>query len=71
MLRPSPNHGTQWLPNDDDDEWIMPSQEMLHSSKNVGISQGSKFAVATVANAIMFCHLLPGCSSGSKHLLLP
>ena len=19
MLRPSPNHGTQWLPNDDDD----------------------------------------------------
>ena len=20
MLRPSPNHGTQWLPNDDDEE---------------------------------------------------
>ena len=20
MLRPSPNHGTQWLPNDDDDD---------------------------------------------------
>ena len=35
------------------------------------IFQGSKFAVATVANATMFCHLLPGCSSGSKHLLLP
>ncbi len=33
--------------------------------------QGSKFAVATVANATMFCHLLPGGSSGSKHLLLP
>ena len=33
--------------------------------------QGSKFAVATVVNATMFCHLLPGCSSGSKHLLLP
>ena len=34
-------------------------------------SQGSKFTVATVANATMFCHLLPECSSGSKHLLLP
>ena len=22
MLRPSPNHGTQRLPNDDDDEWV-------------------------------------------------
>ena len=33
--------------------------------------QGSKFAVATVANATTFCHLLPGCSTGSKHLLLP
>ena len=21
MLSPSPNHGTQWLPNDDDDDW--------------------------------------------------
>ena len=31
--------------------------------------QGSKSAVAMVANATMFCHLLPGCSSGSKHLL--
>ena len=20
MLRPSPNHGTQWMPNDDDDD---------------------------------------------------
>ena len=24
-----------------------------------------------VANATMFCHLLPGFSCGSKHLLLP
>ena len=24
-----------------------------------------------VANATMFSHLLPGCSCGSKHLLLP
>ena len=23
MLRPSPNHGTQRLPNDDDDEWLL------------------------------------------------
>ena len=26
MLRPSPNHGTQWLPNDDDDDdvvWVV------------------------------------------------
>ena len=23
MLRPSPNHGTQRLPNDDDDEYIV------------------------------------------------
>ena len=30
--------------------------------------QGSKFVVA---NATMFSHLLPGCSCGSKHLLLP
>ena len=30
--------------------------------------QGSKFVVA---NATMFSHLLPGCSRGSKHLLLP
>ena len=29
-------------------------------------SQGSKFAVATVANATTFCHLLPGCSTGSR-----
>ena len=41
--------------------------------------QGSKFVVAMVANATMFMvanatmfsHLLPGCSCGSKHLLLP
>ena len=32
--------------------------------------QGSKFVVAMVANATMFSYLLPGCSSGSKHLLL-
>ena len=35
------------------------------------IIAGLEIAVATVANATMFCHLLPGCSSGSKHLLLP
>ena len=33
--------------------------------------QGSKFVVAMVANATMVSHLLPGCSCGSKHLLLP
>ena len=33
--------------------------------------QGSKFVVAMVATATMFSHLLPGCSCGSKHLLLP
>ena len=33
--------------------------------------QGSKFVVAMVANATMFSHLLPGCSCGSKYLLLP
>ena len=33
--------------------------------------QGSKFVVAMVANATMFSHLLPGCSCGSEHLLLP
>ena len=33
--------------------------------------QGSKFVVAMVASATMFSHLLPGCSCGSKHLLLP
>ena len=33
--------------------------------------QGSKFVVAMVANATMFSHLLPGCSCGSKHLLVP
>ena len=33
--------------------------------------QGSKFVVAMVANATMFSHLLPGCSCGSKQLLLP
>ena len=33
--------------------------------------QGSKFVVAMVANATIFSHLLPGCSCGSKHLLLP
>ena len=32
------------------------------------LPQGSKFMVA---NATMFFHLLPGCSCGSKHLLLP
>ena len=35
------------------------------------IGQGSKFVVAMVENATMFSHLLPGCSCGSKHLLLP
>ena len=33
--------------------------------------QGSKFVVAIVANSTMFSHLLPGCSCGSKYLLLP
>ena len=33
--------------------------------------QGSTFVVAMVANATMFSHFLPGCSCGSKHLLLP
>ena len=37
----------------------------------MGRLQGSKFVVAMVANATMFSHLLPGCSSGRKHLLLP
>ena len=37
----------------------------------VMLLQGSKFVVAIVANATMFSHLLPGCSCGSKHLLLP
>ena len=32
--------------------------------------QGSKFVVAMVADATMFSHSLPGCSCGSKHLLL-
>ena len=36
----------------------------------LSLFQGSKFVVAMVANATMFSHLLPGCSSGSKHLLL-
>ncbi len=44
---------------------------MCHLQEIAFLLQGSKFAVATVANATMFCHLLPGCSSGSKHLLLP
>ena len=43
--------------------------------KNVSVTrlnrQGSKSVVAMVANATMFSHLLPGCSCGSKHLLLP
>ena len=34
-------------------------------------NQSSKFVVAMVANVTMFSHLLPGCSCGSKHLLLP
>ena len=42
----------------------------IFSSPNVS-TQGSKFVVAMVANATMFSHLLPGCSCGSKHLLLP
>ena len=32
---------------------------------------GLEIEVAMVANATMFSHLLPGCSCGSKHLLLP
>ena len=40
-------------------------------SMSAAVDQGSKFMVAMVANATMFCHLLPGFSSGSKHLLLP
>ena len=33
--------------------------------------QGSEFVVAMVANTTMFSHLLPRCSCGSTHLLLP
>ena len=36
----------------------------------ITLHQGSKFVVAMVANATMFSHLLPGCSCGSKHLLM-
>ena len=33
MLRPSPNHGTQRLPNDDDDEVILePMNNIFHIS---------------------------------------
>ena len=49
--------------------FILEDAECISFSKY--ILQGSKFAVATIANATMFCHLLPGCSSDSKHLLLP
>ena len=42
------------------------SLQLINISKH-----GSKFVVAMVANATMFSHLLPGCSCGSKHLLLP
>ena len=48
-----------------------PLQLTEHSGDAAGIVQGSKFVVAMVANATMFSHLLPGCSCGSKHLLLP
>ena len=41
------------------------------TSRKPATSQGSKFAVAAVASATMFCHLLAEYSSGSKHLLLP
>ena len=44
---------------------------MQKHGRNIGLEQGSKFMVAMVANATMFSHLLPGCSCGSKHLLLP
>ena len=41
-----------------------------NDGKEVMFGQGSTFVVAMVANATTFCHLLPGFSSGSKHLLL-
>ena len=52
-----------------------PGKLELISNTQIGLArktmQGSKFVVAMVANATMFSHLLPGCSCGSKHLLLP
>ena len=45
MLRPSPNHGTQRLPNDDDDDDVIPvipvQRQCLVMSLVVGI-QGQK-----------------------------
>ena len=38
---------------------------------NVNAVTGLEIEVAMVANATMFSHLLPGCSCGRKHLLLP
>ena len=40
-------------------------KQILFTGTILWCRQGSKFVVA------MFSHLLPGCSCGSKHLLLP
>ena len=41
MLRPSPNHGTQRLPNDDDDMLFQPNgnQNTLGNTLNIGVDQ--------------------------------
>ena len=35
MMRPSPNHGTLWLPNDDDDDIIASAVGPVHSEQHI------------------------------------
>ena len=43
----------------------------IFETDNFVLIAGLEIRGILVANATMFCHLLPGFSCGSKHLLLP
>ena len=62
MLRPSPNHGTQRLPNDDDDVICCPRLNVIHSILELVLDMrvahmyllGLAYACCTLRNRIVW-----------------
>ena len=61
MLRPSPNHGTQRLPNDDDDEYRPPNanQEVSNTNHFGSVSDSLGRFAATSESMASICTQIP------------
>ena len=69
MLRPSPNHGTQRLPNDDDDDHTPFRIPVSHAKYPAGIILDSRFhsgLMFSSTQTLVFLRLLNTCTISAK-----